>query len=629
MYKNFLIFFLIYININELIVQSSSSSSSLSPKKFVIVGGGWGGLGAAKSLAEGYPNCDITLLDMLPDPTGSTPFLTPTGKPMEAGTRGFWKDYPNIYDLVNNYLDLNENDVFTSYTNSSFYSPDGLEATAPVFSEGFKLKLPGLNLNLNSGTEFKSDTNTNTNGLQLPSPLGQIFASFSLFTRLPLSDRASMIGLLYAMLDLYRVNEYDYDEKYNSNTISTLERYDRMSAHDLFIRMGISKRLVNDFIKPTLLVGLFKPPEELSAAVTMELLYYYALAHQDSFDVRWIKDRTINQAIIKPFTDKLSKNYNIKFLGKSKVNNIECNNIDNNNKIGKVNKIKYYDSNNDLQVIDNIDGCVLALGSKGMKSVLNNSPTLASLSSELCQSASLNSIDVISVRLWLDKVVTTNSPANVFSRFNSLEGAGGTFFMLDQLQDKKYLWNIDNDNDNEKDVSDDELGSVVACDFYNAGALLSKSDDDLISLLINDLLPSAVPEFKNCKILDSFVLKLPSSVTWFSPGSYKKRPPLVLNTINNLVCAGDWVRMGSDEHGSKGLCQERAYVSGLKAGNKLLSNVIINNNEDDDNNDDNNVIMHPVIEIREDEIQVKLGREVNRKLQEPLTKLGLDSFWIR
>ena len=27
-------------------------------------------------------------------------------------------------------------------------------------------------------------------------------------------------------------------------------------------------------------MGLFKPPEELSAAVAMELLYFYALAHQ-------------------------------------------------------------------------------------------------------------------------------------------------------------------------------------------------------------------------------------------------------------------------------------------------------------------------------------------------------------
>ena len=33
--------------------------------------------------------------------------------------------------------------------------------------------------------------------------------------------------------------------------------------------MGVSERLVEDFLKPTLLVGLFKPPEELSAAATI------------------------------------------------------------------------------------------------------------------------------------------------------------------------------------------------------------------------------------------------------------------------------------------------------------------------------------------------------------------------
>jgi uncharacterized protein with NAD-binding domain and iron-sulfur cluster len=73
-----------------------------------------------------------------------------------------------------------------------------------------------------------------------------------------------MVGLLYAILDFTR------DE-------NTFAAYDRMSAHELFIRMGLSKRLVDDFIRPTLLVGLFKPPEELSAAVVMEvMLLFYA-----------------------------------------------------------------------------------------------------------------------------------------------------------------------------------------------------------------------------------------------------------------------------------------------------------------------------------------------------------------
>ena len=35
-----------------------------------------------------------------------------------------------------------------------------------------------------------------------------------------------------------------------------------MTAHELFQRCGLSRRLVDDFLKPTLLVGLFKPPED-------------------------------------------------------------------------------------------------------------------------------------------------------------------------------------------------------------------------------------------------------------------------------------------------------------------------------------------------------------------------------
>jgi hypothetical protein len=118
--------------------------------------------------------------------------------------------------------------VFTPFTNSSFYSPDGLEATAPVFSEAKFPELPflgGL-----SGETFP----------QLPSPLGQVLATFPLFERIPLSDRASMVGLLVATIDCLGSDE------------SVQEKYDRMTAHDLFIRFGLSERLVEDFIKPTL-----------------------------------------------------------------------------------------------------------------------------------------------------------------------------------------------------------------------------------------------------------------------------------------------------------------------------------------------------------------------------------------
>lgn len=69
-----------------------------------------------------------------------------------------------------------------------------------------------------------------------------------------------------------------------------------------------------------------------------------------------------------------------------------------------------------------------------------------------------------------------------------------------------------------------------------------------------DLLPEAVPAFGEARVVDSYVQRYYGAVTWFSPGSFGSRPPLE-TSITNLVCAGDWVRMGEREHGAKGLCQ--------------------------------------------------------------------------
>ena len=53
-----------------------------------------------------------------------------------------------------------------------------------------------------------------------------------------------MVGLLYAVLDLNEMKEYSR---------STIERQRTNCC-----KCGLSKRLVDEFLKPTLLVGLFK-----------------------------------------------------------------------------------------------------------------------------------------------------------------------------------------------------------------------------------------------------------------------------------------------------------------------------------------------------------------------------------
>lgn len=563
-------------------------------KKICIVGGGWGGWGAAKALCEATSTKDeyeIILLDALPDPTGQSPYLSKSGKPVEAGTRGFWLDYPNINDLCAQ-LNLNEDDVFTPFTNSSFYSPDGLEATAPVFSQTKFPSMDDLPIKLPFLDQFAGQSVPT-----LPSPLGQVVATFPLFERIPLADRASMAGLLLATIDCL-----GGDEK-------TQEAYDRMTAHDLFIKFRLSERLVADFVKPTLLVGLFKPPEELSALVVMELLYYYALAHQDSFDVRWIKNGTVSSSLIAPLAKELdSDKYNLEVKGGCRVQEIKLSQDVDGSGLLAADQITYYDTKSGtVESLDNVDGVILALGCKGMENVINSSPDLARLP-VFSKAASLKGIDVISVRLWLDTVVPTRTPANVFSRFSELRGAGGTFFMLDQLQENNDdLWGGDETS---------PRGSVVACDFYNAGALLSLSEEDIVNILMESLLPSAVSQFADAKVVDSWVGKYAGTVTWFSPGSYTSRPPLEgagKDILPNIKCAGDWVRMGEREHGAKGLCQERAYVSGIEAANSLMESI-----------DMKDFTKHPVIQVREDEAQFKLGVEINNQVMKVLPR-----FWVR
>lgn len=538
------------------------------PSHVVVIGAGWAGWGAAKALCEA--GIRVTLIDGMPDPTGSQPITSQSGKPFEAGTRGFWKDYPNINALTD---ELGVADIFTDFTTSAFWSPDGLEATAPVFG----------------------------GSPQWPSPLGQMVATITNFTRLPIRDRLSIAGLLYAMLDLYRSDKI-------------FQQYDDLDAQSLFVKLGISERLINEFLRPTLLVGLFKPPEELSAAVTMELLYYYALAHQDSFDVRWVKSKSIAEHLFAPLSRKLISSNHLRVLGGALAKRV---NVSSDSRCVSSVEVENV-ATKAVQVIDEVDAVVLAVGAKGLKSLMAQSAELSRAAPELVRAASLGSIDVVSARVWLDRTVPIAYPVNVFSRFHSLRGSGATFFMLDQLHKdaQQALWGDERPR-----------GSVVASDFYNASAIAAKSDQEIIDQLTCDLLPIAHPEFRNARVVDCEVRRYPGSVSLFSPGSFRQRPPLQ-TSVDSIVCAGDWVRMGDKEHGAKGLCQERAYVCGLEAGNSLIRRRIVNGGDSNGSDGKGGDHAHPVLPIRADEPQVVLGRALNKLVMDPAEALGLKLPWF-
>ena len=130
----------------------------------------------------------------------------------------------------------------------------------------------------------------------------------------------------------------------------------------------------------------------------------------------------------------------------------------------------------------------------------------------------------------------------------------------------------------------------------------------------------AQPAFHEAVVVDYEVRRYPRSVSLFSPGSFSQRPPLE-TSLASVVCAGDWVRMGVREHGAKGLCQERAYVCGLEAGNSLLSRGIVKGTH-------LSAVQHSVLPIRADEPQVVLGRALNKLVMDPIESLGIQWPWL-
>lgn len=94
-------------------------------EKVVVVGSGWAGLGAAHHLCkQGF---DVTVLEGGYELGPKNRSLTPD----DAGIRGFWYPYRNIFNLVDE-LGVKP---FTSWTKTAQYSDEGLEVTSAIFDK--------------------------------------------------------------------------------------------------------------------------------------------------------------------------------------------------------------------------------------------------------------------------------------------------------------------------------------------------------------------------------------------------------------------------------------------------------------------------------------------------------------
>jgi uncharacterized protein with NAD-binding domain and iron-sulfur cluster len=495
-------------------------------KRVIVVGAGWAGLGAAYHLVQ--QNYDVTLLEASPYPGGLVAgWKTTGGRSVEGGVHGFWYPYQNIFNLVKE-LDLSP---FTPFTRSSQYSPQGLEVESPLFQNEYRL----------------------------PAPLGTFFHTH--FKRLPLSDRLSALPLLYAVIDF-------------DNSHDAWQRYDKVTARELFRQFGVTSRLYRDAFEPMLLVGLFAPGEQCSAAAALGMLYYFILAHQPDFDVVWCRG-TVGEKIFRPWVEKISKQGG-KVLVNKRVTDILL------DREGQAKGVTC-----GLEVFE-ADAVIFAVSVTGMKKIVSGSATLSQYP-EFRNLANLGGIDVLSTRLWFDRKIEIPRPSNACFGFD--RAVGWTFFDLNTLHDEYK----------------NESGSVIAADFYHANQLLAMSDREIVAKIQQDL-SICIPDFKRAKILHSTVIRVRQGVTHFAPGSYQYFLQ-AQSPIDNVFLSGDWIKT---HHGS--WSQEKAYVTGLEAANQVIKRFKMGKKA-------------TIIPREEDEPQIKIARSINQNVRE-LSKQILPNFWL-
>lgn len=507
-----------------MIIHNSERMSE--QKRVIVVGAGWAGLGATYHLAQqGY---DVSLLEAGPYPGGLVAgWKNSSGRSVEGGIHGFWYPYQNIFSLVKE-LQLNP---FTPFTRSCQYSPAGLEVESPIFQDKPRL----------------------------PTPLGTFL--YTRFQRLPLVDRLSALPLLYAIVDF-------------DNSHQAWQRYDKVTARELFKQFGVSARLYRESFEPMLLVGLFAPGEQCSAAAALGMLYYFILAHQSDFDVAWCRG-TVGEMIFKPWVQRIEE-IGGKVLTNKRVDDII---LDEN---GAAKAVICGEE------ILEADAVIFAVSVSGMKKIVSGSQTLNSYA-EFRNLTNLGGIDVLATKLWFDRQVNIPLPSNACFGFDPT--TGWTFFDLNNLQDEYKH----------------EQGSVIEADFYHANQLLLMSDQQIVAKVHQDL-TTCVPGFKETKVIDSSIIRVPQGVTHFAPGSYQ----YLLKgktTIPNLFMSGDWIITA---HGS--WSQEKAYVTGLESANLVIESFAIGKKA-------------AIIPVEPDEPHIQSARTVNKTLRD-LLKVILPDFWL-
>ena len=450
-------------------------------RRVVVIGAGWGGMSAAHALSKDADTF-VTVVDASPRAGGLVRdgFTTMSGnRPAEAGQHGFWDNYHNIFQLLEDLPNVNVDDVLTGYAEQGQYSPGGLEAVWPVYRD-MKPRLP----------------------------TGPAQALYTRFINLPLLDRATAVPLVLAF------SEFD-------DSPEAWERYDRVSFRDLCAKLGVSKRCYDEAFEPMILTGLFAPGEQCSAAAALGMAYFFVLKGQNAFDVRWCKGN-IGDKIFQPWAKHMEKN-GVEFEMSSRVVGFDTPPTSSDSLIERVRCRR--ENGEEFELL--ADAVVFAVGASALGGMVRSSPSLAR-HADFRRFANLRGTGVLATRLFLDRKVDIPYSANACWGFD--KGVGMTFFDISVLHGQ------------DASTTDGAPGTVVEVDYYHAASLLVMSDEAIVAKAKSDLDKMLGRSCSESSVSDAAVVRLPGAVNWYYPGSYADMPDVTSSSISNAYFAGDIVR---------------------------------------------------------------------------------------
>uniref|UniRef100_A0A7S2VEM7 Amine oxidase domain-containing protein n=1 Tax=Entomoneis paludosa TaxID=265537 RepID=A0A7S2VEM7_9STRA len=499
-------------NGNDSSKTTNNNQQEKKKKTVIVIGAGWGGLSAAYSIKKGDINdeFEVTVVDAAPRIGGLVRdgFRSMTGqRPAEAGQHGFWDQYYNIFDLLQNDLGIFD-EALTGYAEQGQYSKNGgLEAVWPVYRE----QQPKL-------------------------PTGLAQAIYTKFQNLPVEDRITAFPLVLAF------SEFDDSE-------AAWRKYDTISFRDLCVKLGVSKRCFDEAFEPMILTGLFAPGSQVSAAAALGMAYFFVLSNQNAFDVRWCKGN-IGEQIFDPWMDKM-KSMGIKFQTSTRVTGFE---VDDRARVSEVKCAVKGDDKSTTDLTFQPDTVIFAVGAAALNAMVRNSPELSKFQ-EYRRFANLRGTSVLATRLYLDRHIATPYTANACWGFDA--GVGMTFFNIGELHDMDLSSPDSNGEEQPK--------TILEVDYYHANPLLVMNDEQLVEKVKSDLDCMLGNTCKAARVLDAAIVRLPNAVNWYYPDSYKDMPDLKSSALSNVYFAGDLVRT---RHGS--WSQEKAYVTGIEVANLVL-----------------------------------------------------------